>query len=73
MEIVKPYTEINKAVISLDNGGRFYNLLTKAKDGIINQAELGKSGGIFNDKQKMILFLELSISKLRHNEKEIII
>ena len=73
MEIVKPYTEINKAIISLDNGGRFYNLLTKAEDGIISQAELGKLGGIFNDKQKMILFLELSISKLKQNEKEIII
>jgi len=73
MEIVKPYTEINEAILSLDNGGRFYNLLTKAEDGIISQAELGKIGGIFNDKQKMILFLELSISKLKQTEKEIII
>lgn len=73
MEIVKPYSEINKAIASLDNGGRFYNLLTKAEDGIISQAELGKLGGIFNDKQKMILFLELSISRLKENEKEIII
>jgi len=73
MEIVKPYTEINRAITSFDNGGRFYNLLTKAEDGIISQAELGKLGGIFNDKQKMILFLELSISKLKQSEKEIII
>jgi len=73
MEIVKPYTEIDKAIVSLDNGGRFYNLLTKAEDGIISQAELGKLGGVFNDKQKMILFLDLSISRLKENEKEIII
>ncbi len=73
MEIVKPFTEVNKAIQSLDNGGRFYNLFTKAEDGIISQAELGKLGGIFNDKQKMILFLELSISKLKQSEKEMII
>lgn len=73
MEIVTPYTEINEALHSLDNGGRFYNLLTKAEDGIISQAELGKTGGIFNDKQQMILFLELSISELRPAEKETII
>ena len=73
MKIVKPYTEINQAILSLDNGGRFYNLLTKAEDGVISQAELAKTGGIFNDKQKMILFLELSISKLKPTEKEMII
>lgn len=73
MEIVKPFTKINEAISSLDNGGRFYNVLTKAKDGIISQAELGKLGGIFNDKQNMILFLELSISKLKESEKETII
>ncbi|WP_405606214.1 hypothetical protein [Polaribacter sp. Asnod1-A03] len=73
MQKVKPYTKINEALLSLDNGGRFYNLFTKAKDGVISQAELGKIGGIFNDKQKMILFLELSLSKLTATEKEIIL
>ena len=73
MEIVKTYTEINDAILSLDNGGRFYNIRTKAEDGIISQSELGKLGGIFNDKQKMILFLELSLSELKQTEKEIII
>jgi hypothetical protein len=73
METIKPYQKINDALLSLDNGGRFYNLLTKAEDGIISQAELGKVGGVFGDKQKMILFLELSISRLTLSEKEAII
>ena len=73
MEKVKPYSEINEAILSLDNGGRFYNLFTKAEDGIISQAELGKVGGIFNDKQQIILFLEMAISSLKSNEKEMII
>lgn len=73
MEKITPYKQVNDALLSLDNGGRFYNLQTKADDGIISQAELGKVGGIFGNKQKMILFLELSISKLNSNEQEIVI
>lgn len=64
MQQIKPYTGINEAIVSLDNGGRFYNILTQAEDGIISPAEVGKVGGLFNEKQKMILFLELSISAL---------
>ena len=70
MKKIEPYKNINDAVKSLDNGGRFYNILTKAEDGIISQAELGKVGGIFNDKQQMALFLEMSILKLKDSEKE---
>jgi hypothetical protein len=47
--------------------------MTKADDGVISQAELGKVGGIFNNKQKMILFLEMSTSKLSQTEKDSII
>jgi len=73
MQKIKPFTEVKDAILSLDNGGRFYNLFTKANDGIISQAELSKIGGLFNDKQKIILFLELSLSKLKTTEKEIIL
>ncbi|TVZ28102.1 hypothetical protein JM83_3202 [Gillisia sp. Hel_I_86] len=73
MKRIIPYKEVNEAVLSLDNGGRFYNLLTKSNDGIIDQSELGKVGGLFNDKQKMILFLEMSMSSLSSEEKEIIL
>jgi hypothetical protein len=69
MKKIKPYSSINEATKVLDNGGRFYNVLTKAEDGVISKAELGKVGGIFNDKQKMMLFLELSISKLDEQTK----
>lgn len=73
MEQVTPYSEYKEALNSLDNGGRFYHLFTKADDDVISSAELGKLGGIFNDKQKMILFLELSISKLAiEDQKQII-
>lgn len=73
MQRISPYKEISEALSSLDNGGRFYNLLTKSNDGIITQSELGKIGGLFNDKQKIILFLEMSMISLKEEEKQVII
>lgn len=73
MKKIEPYRNVEEAISKLDNGGRFYNIMTKAEDGIISPAELGKVGGIFNDKQKMILFLELSISRLDECQKARII
>ncbi|WP_299253750.1 hypothetical protein [uncultured Aquimarina sp.] len=64
MKRIEPFKNIDEAIGTLDNGGRFYNILTKADDGVISPAELGKVAGVFNDKQTMILFLNLSISKL---------
>ena len=73
MKKIEPYKNINDAISNLDNGGRFYNILTKADDGIISKSELGKVGGIFNDKQQMILFFELSISNLDDKKRNTII
>lgn len=73
MKRIDPFKNVSQALKSLDNGGRFYNILTKADDGVINKAELGKVGGIFNDKQQMILFLEMAMLKLSKSEKDIII
>lgn len=73
MTKIEPYKNTEEALSKLDNGGRFYNILTKADDGIISKAELGKVGGVFNDKQQMILFLELSITKLTEEKKHLII
>jgi hypothetical protein len=64
MKHILPYTNITEALTSLDNGGRFYNILCEAEDGKISPGELGKVGGLFNDRQKMILYLELAVSKL---------
>ncbi|MCK0157455.1 hypothetical protein MWU65_09720 [Cellulophaga sp. F20128] len=73
MNKIEPYKSTIEAISTLDNGGRFYNILTKADDGIISKSELGKVGGIFYDKQQMILFLELSISNLDTEQQNSII
>ncbi|WP_299439420.1 hypothetical protein [uncultured Aquimarina sp.] len=70
MKKIEPYKDINEAITSLDNGGRFYNILTKADDGVISKAELGKIAGLFSNKQTMILFLELAISRLEEGAKK---
>jgi len=73
MKKIEPYKNINEATLSLDNGGRFYNVLTKSDDGIISTSELGKVAGLFIDKQKMVLFLDLAISNFDVNAKEKIV
>ncbi|MEO9953685.1 hypothetical protein [Nonlabens sp.] len=69
MKKIEPFKTPHDAIAILDNGGRFYNILTTANDGIISKAELGKVGGIFNDQQQMILFLELSLAQLDKTQK----
>ena len=70
MKKVTPYKSYKYALASLDNGGRFYNLMAKANDGEITSSELAKAAGVFSDKQKMILYLELSLILLPEPQKE---
>lgn len=73
MKKIEPYLNKNEAIQSLDNGGRFYNLQAKAKDGLISKSEVGKVGGVFNDKQQIILFLEMALLRLNQSDKDAII
>lgn len=69
MKQIIPYQNSGEALQQLDNGGRFYNLFAKAGDGEINSSELSKVAGTFNEKQKLILFLELSMAELSREEQ----
>lgn len=69
MEEIKPYATAEEAIRDLDNGGRFYNLFTKAEDDVITAAELSKVSGAFFGKQQMILFLEMALSRLNATDK----
>ena len=64
MKQIRPYRTLRNALISLDNGGRFFNFLTQANDDKISLAEVGKVAGVFNDSQKMVLYLEMSLCEL---------
>jgi hypothetical protein len=66
MKEVTPYKSESAALESLDNGGRFYNVLTQANDGEITSAELSKVAGAFSSKQDMNLYLEMSLADLEN-------
>jgi len=71
MQQIIPYTSTSKALASLDNGGRFYNLFTEAQDGYIEPEELAKVAGVYRDQQKMMLYLEMathSMDQLSRNQ-----
>jgi len=73
MKLIEAYQSRSEALTALDNGGRFFSWFSKANDGQISKAELGKVGGVFNDKQQMILFLEMALSKLGAEDQETIL
>jgi hypothetical protein len=73
MKQIVPFRTFQEAIESFDNGGRFYNFLCHAKDGIVSPAELGKVAGVTHDPQAMILYLMMSISHLDTHAKEKVI
>ena len=69
MELIKPFTSASQAIDLLDNGGKFYNIFTKADDDIISPSEVGKLAGVTFEKQKAVLYLQLALSKLTSREQ----
>lgn len=70
MKHIIPYTSFQEAIDAFDNGGKFFNLFSHAHDGVVSPAELGKVAGVANDKQAMILYLVMSISRLDNRARE---
>lgn len=66
MKRLVPYKTKRNAIVALDNGGRFYNLMTQADDGEISISELSKAAGVFSNRQAMFLYLEMRVSELDH-------
>lgn len=73
MKHIEPFVNVADALVSLDNGGRFYNIFTHANDGLITMGELSKATHEWDDLAKMILYLDVSLAKLSENEKEEIV
>ncbi|MEM6524197.1 MAG: hypothetical protein AAGF85_01550 [Bacteroidota bacterium] len=70
MRKIIPYKTTKNAFAVLDNGGRFYNWSSKANDGNISSAELGKAVGAFSSQQVKMLYLEMAISDLTEEGKQ---
>lgn len=72
MQQIIPYTSTSTALASLDNGGRFYHLFTEAKDGHIEPHELAKVAGVYHDRQKMMLYLDMATHSMKqHSQNEV--
>ena len=72
MKNIVPYKTQRNALASLDNGGRFFNIFTKSSDGEISSSELAKLAGVFTDRQKMFLYLEMSLAELSGEDAGIV-
>ena len=59
MREVQPYQTERGLLRALDNGGRFFNIFTKAGDDRITRAELAKAAGTFGSAPKAALFFEM--------------
>ena len=70
MQTVTPYREYDGALRSLDNGGRFYNIFTRADDDEVSPVELAKAAGVYSDRQKMFLFYEMAVRDLGEDDKQ---
>lgn len=70
MKHIIPYTSFQEAIEAFDNGGKFFNLFSHAHDGVVSPAELGQVAGVANNKQAMILYLVMSISRLDNRSRE---
>ncbi|MEL7148596.1 MAG: hypothetical protein AAFO69_19635 [Bacteroidota bacterium] len=73
MKKINPYKSYRYALASLDNGGRFYNLRSKANDGDITSAELRKAAGVFSGRQNLMVYLEMSLMDLTEKDHEQVI
>lgn len=73
MKQIVPYRTVQGALKALDNGGRFYNVLTKARDEVITDSELYKAAGVFSGKVQAFLFLELALSGLPEADRDQVI
>ncbi len=60
MREVQPYKTEGGLLKALDNGGRFFNVFTRARNDQITRAELAKAAGVFGSKPKAVLFFEMA-------------
>ena len=64
MREVQPYRTERGLLKTLDNGGRFFNIFTKAGDDQITRAELAKAAGTFGSAPRAALFFEMAQQEL---------
>ncbi len=64
MRKIRPYQTVLGAQRALDNGGRFYNLWSKAGDDVVDARELARAAGVFSSDIRAFLHFEMALMDL---------
>jgi hypothetical protein len=66
---IRPYRTLQGAKRALDNGGRFYNLWTKAGDDIVDPGELARAAGVASSDARAFLYFEMALMDLPRGKR----
>jgi hypothetical protein len=69
MREINPCRTVEQARVVMDNGGHFYNVLTRAGDRVVTQQELEKAARSSFSGADLFLFLELLLSEMGGQER----
>ena len=69
MREIRPYRTLQGARRALDNGGRFYNLFTRAGDDVVDPAELARAAGAHSAGMDAFLYFEMALMNLPARER----
>lgn len=70
MRKVTPYRRLRAAAAALDNGGRFFNVFTRAGDEVVTKAELAKVAGVGGGLTGAALFFEMITCELKDYDRQ---
>ena len=69
MRQLSTYKTVQGAKRALDNGGRFYNLWTKAGDNVVEGVELARAAGVYSSDAIAFLHFEMALMDLPAEQK----
>ena len=73
MQEVEPFRTKEELVSAIDNGGRFYNLFSRAHDQIVTRGELAKAAGVWASDLNAFLFLDLASFQFDERDKKAVV
>ncbi len=73
MRQIRPYRTLQGAQSALDNGGRFYNLWSKAGDEVVDARELARAAGVYSSDIKAFLHFEMALMDLPDEQQQVVL
>lgn len=70
---IKPFESVESLAKQIDNGGRIYNIFTKADDNVVTGAELAKAAGVIGTEGLGFLYLEMAVAGFEEDDRKQII